>query len=181
MAFGIYQHYAHTIIAWHTLWKGKLISMDLSILGYEIKNIPHKAGRGVFIEGELVARFLGIHEFYQFLLEEKVDWLPIISKRLLSDSIILVIAREVLFVIDVKYQKVAGHVDEDLLTCDFTRKQYLKLVGLLGLKVEYIYVLNDWFRKKEYKDVLDYICSVNCHYIFNEFPFSWLGLSIKKG
>ncbi|MGE4547689.1 MAG: hypothetical protein AB7E28_07955 [Desulfurella sp.] len=44
--------------------------------------------------------------------------------------------------------------------------------------MEYVYVLNDWFRKKEYKDVLDYIQSVNCHYKFNELPLSWLGLPV---
>lgn len=155
--------------------------MDLSILGYEVKNIPNKAGEGVFIEGELVARILRTHEFYQFLFEEKVDWLPIVSKKLLPESSILIIAKEVLFVIDFKYQKVAGCFDENLQICDFTRKQFMKLVAPLGFKVDYIYVLSDWFRKKEYKDVLDYIHSVNCNYRFNEFPWAWLGLSIKRG
>jgi len=27
-----------------------------------------------------------------------------------------------------------------------------------------------------YKDTLDYIHSVNCHYMFNEIPLKWLGL-----
>jgi len=35
-------------------------------------------------------------------------------------------------------------------------------------------------KKTEYKDVLDYIQSVNCHYKFNELPLSWLGLPVKK-
>jgi len=60
--------------------------------------------------------------------------------------------------------------------CDFKRKQYQKLVRPLGLRVEYVYVLSDWFRKPEYKDVLEYIESVNCHYIFNTLPLAWLGL-----
>jgi hypothetical protein len=42
---------------------------------------------------------------------------------------------------------VAGSVDEKLQTCDFKRKQYLKLVQPLGIKVEYVYVLNDWFKQ----------------------------------
>ena len=45
--------------------------------------------------------------------------------------------RETLFIIEVKYQQLAGSVDEKLQTCDFKRKQYLKLVNYLGLKVEY--------------------------------------------
>jgi hypothetical protein len=93
---------------------------------------------------------------------------------------LLVIVRETLFIIEVKYQQVAGSVDEKLQTCDFKRKQYVKLVAPLGLKVEYVYVLNDWFKNPSYKDVLDYINSVNCHYKFNELPLSWLGLPKGK-
>lgn len=98
-----------------------------------------------------------------------------LKKRLPDDSL-LVIVRETLFIIEVKYQHVHGSVDEKLQTCDFKRKQYLKLVTPLGLRVEYVYVLNDWFKQPQYNDVLDYIQSVNCHYRFNEIPLSWLGL-----
>ena len=45
---------------------------------------------------------------------------------------LLVIVRETLFIIEVKYQQVEGSVDEKLQTCDFKRKQYLKLVVGLG-------------------------------------------------
>lgn len=110
--------------------------------------------------------------------ENGIDWKLIISRKLLPDDALLVIVRETLFIIEVKYQQVAGSVDEKLQTCDFKRKQYLKLVTPLGLRVEYVYVLSDWFKKPEYKDVLEYIQSVNCHYKFNELPLSWLGLPI---
>ena len=56
----------------------------------------------------------------------------------------------------------------------------MKLVAPLEIKVEYVYVLNDWFRKPEYKDVLNYVNSVGCHYKFNELPLAWLGLPIKQ-
>ncbi|MFO1391921.1 MAG: PD-(D/E)XK nuclease superfamily protein [Agitococcus sp.] len=148
----------------------------LNIQGYDLKDEPHRAGRGLYFNGQLVARCFRKHDFYKFLLEQKVNWQAIISKKLLPDDALLVIVRETLFIIEVKYQQVAGSVDEKLQTCDFKRKQYLKLVSSLGLKVEYVYVLNDWFKKPEYKDVLDYIHSVNCHYKFNELPLAWLGL-----
>ena len=150
------------------------------IPGYSIAKISDKAGMGVFFEGKLVARCFKKHEFYRFLDESKVYWQNMLSKKLLPDDAMLVIVRETLFIIEVKYQQVAGSVDEKLQTCDFKRKQYLKLVAPLGLKVEYVYVLNDWFKKPEYKDVLDYIHSVNCHYKFNELPLAWLGLHTKK-
>ena len=151
------------------------------IPGYNLAKIPNRAGMGVFFEGKLVARCFRKHDFYKFLEESNLNWQKVLSKKLLPDDAMLVIVRETLFIIEVKYQQVAGSVDEKLQTCDFKRKQYLKLVAPLGLRVEYVYVLNDWFKKPEYKDALDYIHSVNCHYKFNELPLSWLGLPIKKG
>ncbi len=151
-----------------------------AIARYEIKKVSGKAGMGVFFEGKLVARCFRKHDFYQYLTEESVEWRGLISKKLLPDDALLVIVRETLFIIEVKYQQVAGSVDEKLQTCDFKRKQYLKLVSSLGLKVEYVYVLSDWFKKPEYKDVLEYIHSVNCHYRFNELPLAWLGLPVRK-
>ncbi len=150
------------------------------IPGYTIKKSKEKAGINVYFEKQLVARCFRKYEFYKFLEENNIDWKKIISRRLLPDDAMLVIVRDTLFIIEVKYQQVSGSVDEKLQTCDFKRKQYLKLVTPLGLRVEYVYVLSDWFKKKEYKDVLDYIQSVNCHYKFNELPLAWLGLPTKK-
>ena len=144
--------------------------------GYRLEPLPNKAGCGVLFKGKLVAPSFRKHDFYKFLEEEGVDWKPKVSKKLLPDDALLVIVRETLFIIEVKYQQVAGSVDEKLQTCDFKRKQYVKLVAELGLKVEYVYVLNDWFRDPSYKDVLDYIHSVNCHYKFGSLPLAWLGL-----
>jgi hypothetical protein len=151
-----------------------------SIPGYSVRKDHDKAGMGVFFEDRLVARCFRKSDFYEFLAESKVDWRQVLSKELLPDDALLVIARETLFIIEVKHQQVAEYVYRKLQTCDFKRKQYLKLVAPLGLKVEYVYVLNDWFKKPEYKDVLDYIHSVNCHYKFNELPLSWLGLPTRK-
>jgi len=149
------------------------------IPGYSLKKSEKRAGIDVYFENKLVARCFRKHGFYSFLEENNINWQTIISKKILPDDAILVIVRDTLFIIEVKYQQVAGSVDEKLQTCDFKRKQYIKLVTPLGLRVEYVYILNDWFKKKEYKDVLDYIQSVNCHYKFNELPLAWLGLPTK--
>lgn len=149
------------------------------VAGYTLRAIAGKVGRGVFFKDELVARCFRKYEFYKYLDEEGVDWEKRISKKLLPDDALLVIVRETLFIIEVKYQQVAGSVDEKLQTCDFKRKQYQRLVKDLELKVEYVYVLNDWFKDPGYKDVLDYINSVGCHYKFNALPLAWLGLPEK--
>jgi hypothetical protein len=150
------------------------------IRGYSVKKSSNNAGSEVYFNETLVARCFKKYAFYNFLEENGINWKAIISKRLLPDDALLVIIRETLFIIEVKYQQVTGSVDEKLQTCDFKRKQYLKLVKSLELKVEYVYVLNDWFKKPEYKDVLDYINSVNCHYKFNELPLAWLGLPTEE-
>jgi hypothetical protein len=148
----------------------------MKVPGYSLKVDSNKSGLGVFFNDNLVARCYRKNEFYNFLDENEINWKELISKKLLPDDALLVIVRETLFIIEVKYQQVAGSVDEKLQTCDFKRKQYIKLVSSIGLMVEYVYVLNDWFKAPGYKDVLDYIHSVNCHYRFNSLPLAWLGL-----
>lgn len=150
-----------------------------TIPGYAVKAIDGKIGKGVYFDDALVARCFRKHDFYRYLEEEGIAWHKLISKKLLPDDALLVVVRETLFIIEVKYQQVAGSVDEKLQTCDFKRKQYLRLVAGLGLKVEYVYVLNDWFKQSGYKDVLDYIHSVNCHYKFDTLPLAWLGLPTR--
>lgn len=146
---------------------------------YTTSDTKGRAGIDIFYDGELVARCFRKHAFYKYLESNDIDWKRLISKRLLPDDALLVVVRETLFIVEVKYQQVAGSVDEKLQTCDFKRKQYLKLVFSMGLKVEYVYVLNDWFKDPSYKDVLEYIHSVNCHYKFNELPLAWLGLPVS--
>lgn len=146
--------------------------------GYRTRgsSMAGKTGRNITYEGRDVARYFEKHEFYRFLEEQGVDWKMVISKRLLPDSALLVNIK--LFIIEVKFQQVAGSVDEKLQTCDFKRKQYQKLVRPLNLDVEYVYVLNGWFKDGNYKDVFDYIESVNCRYFFYEIPFSFLNLPV---
>lgn len=146
------------------------------IKGYSLKDADNDAGSLVLYEDKLVARLFRKNQFYKFLEEHQINWKDHLSKQLLPDGSLLVIIRETLFIIEVKFQQVEGSVDEKLQTCDFKRKQYTKLVHNIGLKVEYVYVLHEWFKHPKYKDTLDYIHSVNCHYRFDSIPLSWLGL-----
>ncbi len=79
-----------------------------------------------------------------------------------------------------KFQEVAGSVDEKLQTCDFKRKQYAKLAAPLNIEIQYIYILSDWFRQPAYKDVLDYVISVGCQYYFEYIPLQKLGLPVPE-
>lgn len=151
------------------------------IKGYELRQVSGRAGLDVLFQGSRVARTFRKGEFYHFLAEEKIDWKGVWSKRLFPDDAILVIVRDTLFIIEVKYQQVGGSVDEKLQTCDFKRKQYQKLFAGQNIRPEYVYVLSDWFRNPKYKDVLDYIVSVGCAYHFETLPLKWLGLPVPEG
>jgi hypothetical protein len=126
---------------------------------------------------KIVARFYKKNELYsKFLSKLGIKWKTLVSKRLLPDETVFVISNKTLFIIEMKFQNVSGSVDEKLQTCDFKKRQYTKLFSNTDIKVEYVYFLSDWFKKPEYKDVLNYIESVHCHYFFDTLPLKFLGL-----
>lgn len=132
----------------------------------------------VYYDNEKVARIFKKHDFYKFLEEIEIDWQKYISKQLLPDDSIYVIINNTLYIIECKHQQVAGSVDEKLQTCDFKKKEYQKLMAPANIKVQYMYLLDNWFRDPKYKDVLDYIISVGCQYYFEYIPLVELGLPV---
>ena len=158
--------------------KNDLIQALESLKSYSLKPAENGAGYIVYFKNKEVARAFKKHQFYNFLKEKGINWKDYLSKQIIPDSGIFIIIRDTLFIIEIKFQQVEGSVDEKLQTCDFKRKQYIKLVKSLNWKVEFIFVLNDWFRNPKYKDVLEYIRYMNCEYVFNEIPLKWLGLPV---
>ncbi len=125
--------------------------------------------------GKLAAHYFEKHGLYKNFLEvEGIDYKKILSKKLLPDGAILV--GKTMYIIEKKFQSGSGSVDEKLQTCDFKKKQYTKLFAPLGIKVEYYYVLNDWFDNPCNKDVFDYIISVGCKYFIEKLPLHEIGL-----
>lgn len=141
--------------------------------GYSVK------GDSVEFGGKEVALLYKKNKLHANLLAHMgVDYRKFVSKRLLPDDALLVLSAKTLFIVETKFQTVSGSVDEKLQTCDFKLKQYTRLIEPTGIKVRYVYVLNDWFKKPEYTDVLAYIKSVGCDYFFYELPLSYLGLPV---
>ena len=152
------------------------------IIGYSVvpkQNINE--AYDVFYDGNKVAETYKKHALYKGLLEPRwIDYKKVLSKKLLPDNAIYVIANDTLFIIEIKYQYTSGSVDEKLQTCDFKNKQYKRLFSPLGIDVRYCYVLSEWFMKPEYRDVLNYIQAMDCHYFFGELPLEFLGLPLTK-
>lgn len=143
--------------------------------GYEVK------GNDILFNGEKVAELYKKAQLYNvFLKRFNIDWKNHIGRRLLPDEAIFVLKHNTLYIVEKKFQHGAGSVDEKLQTCQFKLMQYRKLLANAKIRVEYGYVLNDWFKNNSYKDVLDYIRSSNCFYFFEELPFSFLGLPLLE-
>jgi hypothetical protein len=154
--------------------------IDISALFKKLKGYSVQK-ENILFNGEKVAELYKKHGFYKKFLETKgIVWKEVLSKQLLPDQVVFVVNSGIIYVVEIKFQVVEGSVDEKLQTCDFKKKHYEKLVAPLNLKVEYAYVLNDWFKDARYKDTLNYIKSVSCHYFFNELPLKFLGLPLSK-
>ena len=158
--------------------KADFLTLLDEIPNYSIMKVD--VGYEVLFENKIVARSFKKYEFYKYLDEKHVKWEKVISKRLLPDDAIYVIHNNTLYILEMKYQEVGGSVDEKLQTCDFKKKQYKKIMSLINIEVEYIYILSDWFRNDCYKDVLDYIISVGCQFYFEYLPLQKIGLPVPK-
>jgi hypothetical protein len=137
----------------------------------------------IIIDNKVCKKDIVVGEYYEkynfyknFLTPKGVDWETINSKRYLPDSVFYNLGNKTLYVIEKKFQESSGSVDEKLQTCDFKKKVYQKLVKDLDIKVEYYYLLNDWFEKEVYNDVFDYIKSVDCKYFIEFIPLEELGI-----
>ena len=135
-------------------------------------------GHIISYKGKEVARSYRKDSLYKFLAAECVKYKDILSKKLLPDEALYVIVNNTIYILEIKFQIVAGSVDEKLQTCDFKKKQYQRLFAPLNYEVEYIYILSEWFNRPEYKDVLTYINSVGCQYYFGYLPLQKLGLPV---
>lgn len=142
-----------------------------TVPGYEVRE-----DGSILFNGNQVALNLRKNALYKYLEQKGVDHKAILSKKLLPDDAILVLDTKTFYVIEIKFQNVAGSVDEKLQTCHFKKRQYEKLLNSLGVEVEYIYILSEWFQAPAYKDVLAYIKEVDCDYFFEEITLNRLGL-----
>ena len=107
------------------------------------------------------------HKLYQFLKDRGIDWKNILSKKLLPDEAYFDEDNKRVIIYEKKFQQTTGSADEKPQTCAFKIAQYRRLFSALNIDdVSYIYIFNDWFAKPEYRDMLDYIRSVDgCDYI----------------
>ena len=125
--------------------------------------------------GKTIAQYFEKDLIYsQFLIINGVNQSKVISQKLLPDGCLII--GKTAIIIEKKYQAASGSVDEKLQTCGFKKQQYEKLFNPIGYDVRYIYLLNNWFNQRRFKDVFAYIEDVGCEYYIGFIPLKTLGL-----
>lgn len=109
------------------------------------------------------------NDMYSYLYHRHgINYRKIIHKKILPDEVIINENTKQVFIFEKKFQMVGGSVDEKLQTCHFKKHHLSKLFKKINYTVHYTYILNDWFKRVEYKDVLEYIHDMECDYFFNK-------------
>jgi hypothetical protein len=150
-------------------------SLEEALRRASVKGVELDPQDFVIKNGQRIGYLSGKGRLYKRFLKN-IEFNKVISKKLLPDEAFVNEVEKMLYIIEKKFQHQPGTVDEKLQTCDFKLKQYKKLANLNGYDVKYIYLLSDWFKQDQYKDVLEYINSVNCYYYFNEISIDVLGI-----
>ena len=114
--------------------------------------------------------------YNEFLIKKGIDYRRYNSKGWQPDEAFINLYNNTAYIIEKKFQNGPGSVDEKLPNCHFKKLEYEKLFSRINFKVEFIYVLNDWFKDPQYRDTLEYIKMMGCHYYFNTLPIRVLGL-----
>ena len=110
------------------------------------------------------------YSLYRYMQSKGLNWEDYISRRILPDEGYLDYDNDELRIYEKKFQQTNGSADEKPQTCGFKILQFNKIAKALGVsKATYTYILSDWFKQPIYKDMLDYIKSVEgCDYYFYE-------------
>jgi hypothetical protein len=156
-----------------------LVFEEKSNLRKELSKIPELSIIEDIVYHKNSNKKLGIlvekSKFIRYLKSVGIDYSEFVEKKKLPDSSIIILDNEgtptSLIIIENKFQKTPGSADEKITTGPYKRKYYLKIVSNLQIKVDFIYIFNDWF-KKGYKDELEYLKEENIQYYFNEIPIN---------
>ena len=123
---------------------------------------------------------------YRYLKSNGLDWRKVVSETKKPDKAMFHLKTKEFNVYEIKFQKSGGSADEKIAEGPYFLEYYTKIGKLLGAsKVTFHYVLSPWFKKKKYKDVLDYIVRNGCSYTIlddeeelKEFHFGYVGRSV---
>jgi hypothetical protein len=115
-------------------------------------------------DGELInVNKADLHKYMTKIGEKNTDLQPAGGCKQ-PDEAYVDTTRKALYIIEKKFQKGTGSVDEKLQTGPFKKTHYGKLFP--NYTVHYIYCLADWFKREEYTSLLEYLEE-------NDIPIFW--------
>ena len=146
-----------------------------------LAKIPHLKmdGNRILLKatGKQVGFVVEQYDFYKSFLEPMgIDPHARVGKRYIPDAAI--INNDQVYIVEMKYQAGGGSVDEKIQTGPVKLRLFQEL--LKGTKyqnrVAYIYVLSNWFKKEQYRKVMEIGSSMGVDYFIEELPPEAVGL-----
>ena len=150
---------------------------DLKKIGYEVQilNKGKKNPRGLTLIGpnsKNIEIFFKASLHKDFFEPRGVRNSDYFSARLEPDTAIYSESTKTLTIIEKKQQTVGGSVAEKLQTCDYKLQYYTTLCKPLGIKIDLIWQLGEYFKsqEKQLRSVLEYMESKGSSYYFHKVP-----------
>jgi len=113
----------------------------------------------VYDRNQLLGYSINQDEFSTiFLRQNGINDRAINSKRWKPDEAFINEIDKTVYIIEKKFQRTSGSVDEKLATFPFKIREYRRLLDPIGYDLVYIYLLSsDWFNVPKYQDYYDYM------------------------
>lgn len=132
----------------------------------------------VYDRNQLLGYSINQDEFSTiFLRQNGINDRAINSKRWKPDEAFINGIDKTVYIIEKKFQRTSGSVDEKLATFPFKIREYRRLLDPIGYDLVYIYLLSsDWFNVPKYQDYYDYMDELDCPHYFDNLPLYAIGL-----
>jgi len=101
-----------------------------------------------------------LHKYMQKIGEKNMTLKPAAGCKF-PDEAYIDLERNIIFIIEKKFQQESGSVDEKLQTGCFKQSHYKGLFP--KFKIYYMYCLSDWFKSDDYESVLKYLKDGGIH------------------
>ena len=138
------------------------------------KDAKYKFKENKASKGKHTVEFYSKGNFYTWLeAEHGIDYKTRLSSKLLPDEAVFCPKSLTLTIVEKKFQQTHGSADEKLQTATFKHRQFTKLLAGTGIKVRYVYQLNEWFSQPKYVDVLAFIEEEGHAYFIGPIPVTY--------
>jgi hypothetical protein len=143
-----------------------------------LKEAGYRVEDGVIFHGSKeVGELAAKSKINKFLKKRNAIVEPPRVGKLEPDEAIYVAHCDTLFIIEKKFQSVEGSTDEKIQTAVYKVHYYNMLLEGTGVKLKFLYLLNDWFKKEKYNLVIEWLLENGVAVYFEEIPLSELELN----